>query len=57
MFPGVWFTARGQAIPIPEMETSHIVNCIRKIQRSRSWRRDQLDRLQLELEIRALEGR
>lgn len=52
----IWETADGQLIPISEMETSHIINCIRRIQRKRNWRREYLDRLQLELEIRRIQN-
>lgn len=49
----IWVTARGERMPVSKMETSHIENCIRKIERSRKgWRRDYLERLRLELYIR-----
>jgi hypothetical protein len=40
------------------MNTSHIINCISLIRRSRGgWRREYLARLVLELEIRAMKLR
>jgi hypothetical protein len=50
----VWVTRDGQRLLVSQMETSHIVNCVRKIQRSRGWRQEYLDRLILELRIREL---
>lgn len=50
----VWITRDGRMIPISKMDTSHIKNCIVLIQRRKKWRREYLDRLQLELYIREL---
>lgn len=39
----VWFTAENECIPIREMETSHIQNCIRRIYRKNgTWRHQYL---------------
>jgi hypothetical protein len=48
----VWITARGERLLISKMDTSHIINCIRLMQRKKNWRRGYLDRLLLELDIR-----
>lgn len=51
----LWITADGRMMYAGEMETSHLVNCIMKIKRSRKgWRREYLPRLELELELRNL---
>jgi hypothetical protein len=51
----VWVTKDGKRLLVSRMETSHIHNCIAKIERSRKgWRREYLERLKLELEIRAM---
>lgn len=46
---------------VSQMETSHINNCIRLIQKSIAkgtpWRVEYYDRLQLELEIRSMRDR
>lgn len=58
MMDRVWITKQGEHIPVSKMTTSHITNCIRKIQRSGSrWRGEYLDRLLLELEIRSIRGK
>jgi len=50
----IWITKEGERLRISDMETRHINNCVAKILRSkRGWRREYLDRLLLELEIRA----
>lgn len=50
MYDQIWVTAKGEAILVSKMDTSHIINCIRKIQRSRTgWRKEYLERLELEL--------
>lgn len=54
MLDRIWITARGERIPVSQMETSHIISCIRRIQRKNGWRRQYLERLQLELNIRRL---
>lgn len=56
MYSGEWVTARGERLLISQMETRHIVNCIRLIQRRGGWRRNKLPALQLELEIRGMLG-
>lgn len=57
----VWVTKRRERILVANMETRHIHNCIRMIQRSIArglpWRVDYYDRLQLELEIRRIQNR
>ncbi len=58
MHDRIWETADGRLVPVSQMETSHIINCIRKIQRSRKgWRKEYLDRLLLEIEIRNMRDR
>jgi hypothetical protein len=55
MLDGVWTTKDGQQYNVSAMETSHIRNCVAKIERSKTgWRREWLERLLLELEIRAM---
>lgn len=58
MLEMIWVTREGKSYRIYDMETRHINNCIRMIQRSiargRPWRVRYLARLELELEIRAL---
>lgn len=53
----IWQCADGRLIPVRQMEYSHLLNCIAKIQRDGTWRRKYLDRLLLELTIRDMEGR
>lgn len=48
----VWITKDGRRYLVRQMETGHIVNCIRMIQRNPGWRDEYLDRLLLELAIR-----
>jgi hypothetical protein len=51
----VWVTKDGQQLLVSQMETSHVRNCIAKIERSRkNWRRSYLSRLKLELVIREI---
>jgi hypothetical protein len=51
----VWVTKDGKHLLVSRMETSHIRNCIAKIERSRrGWRKQYLERLKLELEIRSM---
>ena len=54
MLVRVWITRDGTPVPLNRMTESHIVNCIRKIERSRNWRKAWLEPLRLELEIRSL---
>lgn len=54
----VWTCKDGRSILVSQMETSHIINCIAKIERSRRcWRIEYLERLRLELFIRDLGAR
>lgn len=39
---------------VAQMDTRHILNSIRLIQRSKNWRKHYLPRLELELTIRSL---
>jgi len=51
----IWVTRRREHIPVHSMTTSHIINCIRLIEKSRfTWRNEYYERLKLELEIRSL---
>lgn len=55
VYDPIWIAKDGKHWRISQMTTSHIVNCIAKIQRSkRGWRREYLERLELELYIRSL---
>jgi hypothetical protein len=48
----VWVTKDGRHILVRQMERSHVLNSIAKIQRSINWRREYLPRLLLEIQIR-----
>jgi hypothetical protein len=49
----IWRTRDGRLIPVRQMTTDHIINCIRLIQeRQGLWRRGYLARLQMELNYR-----
>lgn len=54
----LWETRDGRIYRVADMETSHIVRSIRLIQKSmmtrKPWRTQYLERLELELEIRAM---
>jgi len=50
----VWRCRDGRRLLVSEMSDSHLVNAINLIRRSRGWRRQYLDRLRLEIEIRQL---
>ena len=50
----VWQTANGTLIPITEMQTSHIMNCMALIYRRRNWRREWLKRFAFELKVRSI---
>lgn len=52
----VWVCRDGRQILVSNMEIRHIKNCIAMIERKRNWRCEYLDRLQLELVIRKIEG-
>lgn len=54
----VWECADGRKVLVSQMEYSHLLNCISKIQRSKKgWRKEYLERLLLELTIRDIKGR
>lgn len=55
MFSGEWVTREGNVLVIAEMQTRHIINCIRMIERRGRWRRHKLAALRLQLEIRGRE--
>ena len=61
MYDRIWECADGRQVPVGQMETSHIVNCIRLIHRKsargRRWRWEWLPGLELKLEIRNMEDR
>lgn len=53
----VWRCADGRLVLVSHMDDRHLHNCIAKIMRSRKgWRRQYLDRLLLEVTIRAIKG-
>ena len=54
MLVRVWQCADGRWIPLNQMSERHIVNCINMILRRRNWRREWLEPLELELEIRRI---
>lgn len=55
---GIWRMKGGIRIPIKDMETNHIKNCIKMIYRSnRQWRREYLPALRRELTKRRWEER
>jgi hypothetical protein len=53
----IWTCRDGRQVLVSQMEYQHLMNCIRMIGRKRSWRREYLPRLLLELEIRRIQGR
>lgn len=54
----VWVCKDGRKILVSNMEYSHLLNCIAKIQRSKTgWRKEYLNRLEIELTIRDIQGR
>lgn len=54
MYDPIWATKDGRQIRIGSMTDSHLANCIAKIERSGGrWRGEYLERLRLEVEIRA----
>jgi hypothetical protein len=55
----IWVCRDGRQVLVSQMADSHLANCIALILRKRKWRREYLDRLQLELVIRSIkrEGR
>lgn len=50
----LWVTRKGEAILVSQMTTSHIHNAIAMIHRSHNWRREYLDRLEIELVARSI---
>jgi hypothetical protein len=50
----VWTCRGGRQLLVSQMEDRHLHNCIAMILRNRNWRREYLDRLQLELLIRSI---
>jgi hypothetical protein len=54
MYDPIWVTRDGRRLRIGAMSTDHVKACIARIERMRSWRREFLARLKLELVIRAL---
>jgi hypothetical protein len=55
MYDRVWVCRDGRRILVSQMETRHIINCIRMIQRKWPWwRAEYLARLELELFARTL---
>jgi hypothetical protein len=53
----IWITKDGRMIPVRQMELSHVHAAIALILRRRNWRRDFLERLNLELQIRNMPQR
>ena len=54
----MWECRDGRRLLVSQMEYTHILFCIRKIQRSKvGWRKEYLPRLELELDIRRLQER
>ena len=54
MLEVIWETRDGRRVPVSKMSDSHLANAINLILRKQTWRREYLDRLLLETEIRAL---
>lgn len=56
MLEMIWITADKRRVPVRQMETSHITNCLRMMDRRKAkgkpWREQYRARLELELEIR-----
>ena len=48
----VWETRDGRMIPVFQMETPHILNCVARIKREWPWRAEYLRRLEMELALR-----
>ena len=49
-----WTTADGDLIPYGEMQTSHLLNCKRMIERKNGWRREFLRYIEHELRLRGI---
>jgi hypothetical protein len=52
MYDRIWKCRDGRELPVGRMSSRHIVHSIRLIRRT-GWRREFLDRLVLELEMRS----
>ena len=52
-----WITAKGEELSLEEMNSSHILNAIRKIKSSTGWREDWLPILEAELTRRGMIAR
>jgi hypothetical protein len=50
----VWVCRDGRRILVSYMTDSHLHNCMAMILRRRNWRREYIDRLLLEVEIRRI---
>ena len=53
----LWIDKKGNTHLVSKMATSHILNCINLIKRRRNWRKEYLERLELELLIRDIQKR
>jgi hypothetical protein len=51
----IWTWRDGHQVLVSQMADSHLHNCIAKILRHPNWRREYLDRLELELVIRSIQ--
>ena len=51
----IWRARDGRFYRVADMQTSHIVNCIRMIERKWPWRSRYYERLKLEFEMRAID--
>jgi hypothetical protein len=54
VYDPIWVTADKRHLRISQMEERHIRNCIALIRRRKGWRKEYLERLELELYIRSL---
>ena len=52
-----WITSKGEELSLEEMNSSHILNAIRKIKSSTGWREDWLPILEAELTRRSMIAR
>jgi hypothetical protein len=50
----LWMCRDGRVLRVSQMTDSHLRNAIRMIEARRTWRREYLSRLYLEIEIRAM---
>jgi hypothetical protein len=53
----LWICADGRQVMVSDMADDHLHNCIDRILSRRNWRRQYLDRLLLEVEIRRITGK